>query len=144
MVASGGVRLLLDPRALRGHGLRMKKTGEDILVVIGFITAIVVTGMWVGGAFSKGEDEAAGQNDARFGLNARGSCWAYIKRNLNDPGSGEWVKPTQWPIFENQSGTYSVAATFRASNAYGALITSSETCRVERKDDDDAKVIGLE
>jgi hypothetical protein len=61
---------------------------------------------------------------------ARQICQRFIERSLNDPRSAEWVDLWEWPASETEPGRWLVRATFRATNAFNALILATYECEV--------------
>lgn len=88
--------------------------------------------LWFAGYFEKTDAQIARAEFEHFSGNARNACVTMTRTLLNDPGSAEWVGRNTWPVFENQDGTFGVQMTFRATNAFGGVVTERKTCRVRR------------
>ncbi|HMH33990.1 MAG TPA: hypothetical protein VK543_13215 [Puia sp.] len=52
----------------------------------------------------------------------------YLKANLNDPSSLEVVQ--SWNLGMDSDSTFAVKTTFRAKNAFGALILQTINCNI--------------
>jgi len=79
---------------------------------------------------------------ASFQSEARVKCSAAIRDGLHDPSSAEWVSRIDWPVIDSGS-FYTVRATYRGSNLFGAIVTEARDCLATRSGAN-ATIIGLE
>lgn len=70
-------------------------------------------------------------------------CQVYVKRQLHDPRSVEWINAYGWPAFRasEHSPEWTVAATYRAMNGFGALRLATSTCVMRGESADDWRLI---
>ena len=100
---------------------RMRKLTKFVtLPLFGLTAAIVAIGM-TGDAPERAQDPTAGP---------RGACMHFIRQSLNDPSSYEAVNSLNWPTNFRDDGVITVAATYRATNAFGAAVTETTYCDV--------------
>lgn len=86
--------------------------------------------------------EDAAEAAARLPTAFRGACLIALKRQLNDPGSAQFGSTTGWPVNTEDHGQYSVLATFRAKNAFGAYVLGTWDCKV-RAEGTDVRVLSV-
>ena len=55
---------------------------------------------------------------------------SYLEKNVNDPTDLEILN--KWVLGENSDGTFAVKVTFRAKNAFGALIIHTLNCDMDK------------
>ena len=68
------------------------------------------------------------QQASRDASNARAACVTFIRPQLNNPSSVEWVDRGRWPVRVDERGHFHVTVTFRAANAFGGMVTERYTC----------------
>ena len=110
-------------RAGRNEGKlrRMRKLTKFVtLPLFGLTAAIVAIGM-TGDAPERAQDPTAG---------ARWACSEFIKANLHNPDSFSPVDRLSWQVHARQDGITTVAARYRAENAFGGTITETTYCDV--------------
>lgn len=101
-----------------------------LFVVAGAIAAI---GIAVSDPEETQQAEAA-QDDPTS--SPRYFCRYAIEQVLHDPRSAEWIDYREWPTFFQDDGLITVTARYRATNAFGAIVTEQTVCdmRVEGGD----------
>ena len=66
-------------------------------------------------------------------FDARIACASLIESRLRNPSSAEWVGMAQWPVVSDADGkTHNVAATYRATNGFGGVVTEQKVCVARR------------
>jgi len=60
----------------------------------------------------------------------RGACGYFIRQSLNNPASYEAVNSLDWLTNFRDDGIITVAATYRAANAFGAVVTETTYCDI--------------
>ena len=96
------------------------------------VLAIGVAALAIGMAVDA--PETAGIQDPTAG--PRGACGHFIRESLSNPASYEAVNSLNWSTNFRDDGIITVAATYRATNAFGAVVTEQTVCdmRVEGGD----------
>ena len=123
----------------------MRKVAEKFFIGFGLIAAPLMA--W--DFFSNEPEErflfaAPAEQADRTPDHARAACITYIRTQLlHDPGSAEWVGRTEWPVTVEDDGTAQVLVTYRANNAFGALVRESGICRA-RPDGDRMRAYRLD
>jgi len=74
------------------------------------------------------ETETARVQDPTAG--PRGACGHFIQQSLNNPASYEAVDSLNWSTNFRDDGIITVAATYRATNAFGAIVTETTYCDI--------------
>ena len=64
----------------------------------------------------------------------RGACGYFIRQSLNDPSSYQAVNSLNWSTNFRDDGIITVAATYRATNAFGAVVTETTYCDITEAD----------
>ena len=64
----------------------------------------------------------------------RYACGHFIEQTLNNPASFEPVNRLNWPTNVRDDGIITVAATYRATNAFGAVVTETTYCDITEAD----------
>ncbi|SUZ31111.1 hypothetical protein ROE7235_00846 [Roseibaca ekhonensis] len=90
---------------------------------------------------ARAERDAA-REFGRFKSEAQVKCSLEIQKGLNDPASAEWVSRVDWPVIDSGS-FYTIRATYRGANLFGATVTETRNCLATRRGDT-ATIIGLE
>ena len=123
---------LLDSAPRLGHGARMHWITKFVTLPIAAVTgAIFAVGMMASDADAPAARNE-GQQDPTAGM--REACARFIQRDLHNPNSFRRVDFSAWPSQANEDGTVTVAATYRASNAFGATVTERTICQLEAAD----------
>ena len=69
----------------------------------------------------------------RAHFDARIACASLIESHLRNPSSAEWVRMAQWPVVSDADRmTHNVAATYRATNGFGGVVTEQKVCVARR------------
>jgi len=106
-----------------------------MLAVIGFNLWIIWIFLPFGGGSELTEEQQARRDEQRLASDARAACVTFIRTQLNNPDSAEWVSRVDWPVsIDSETGHLHVRATFRASNAFGGIVTERQTCIVRPTD----------
>ncbi len=66
----------------------------------------------------------------------------FVKQQLHDPASAEWIEMDRWTVIDNKDGSYSVGARYRARTVAGGLKLSYTTC-VLRQDGSNWTLLSL-
>lgn len=101
----------------------------SLLAVVGVIVALVDAPADEQDASAPEEER---EPDPTAGM--RYACGEFIRQSLNDPSSFEAVRRTDWSTHERDDGIVTVAATYRASNQFGAIVTETTYCDIVRED----------
>lgn len=72
--------------------------------------------------------ETSGIQDPTAG--PRGACGHFIRESLNNPSSYEAVDSLNWSTNFRDDGIITVAATYRATNSFGAVVTETTYCDI--------------
>ena len=64
----------------------------------------------------------------------RYACGHFIEQTLNNPASFEPVNRLNWSTNFRDDGIITVAATYRATNAFGAVVTETTYCDITEAD----------
>ena len=78
--------------------------------------------------------EAEREQDPTAG--PRGACSFFIEQSLNNPASFEPVNRLNWSTNFRDDDIITVAATYRATNAFGAVVTETTYCDIIEYGDD--------
>lgn len=85
--------------------------------------------IWTVLSWSFGGDRSLEQQAELQASYARAACVTFIRPQLNNPSSVEWVDRASWPVVvDPDSGDFNVAVTFRAENALGGVVTERYSC----------------
>ena len=60
----------------------------------------------------------------------RGACGHFIRQSLHNPASYEAVNSLNWSTNFRNDGIITVAATYRATNSFGAVVTETTYCDI--------------
>ena len=114
-------------RAERGQTAAMRKLTKFVtLPLFGLTAAIVAIGMSVDAPEAeRAQDPTAGP---------RYACGHFIEQTLNNPDSFDPVNRLGWPTNFRDDGIITVAATYRATNAFGAVVTETTYCDITEAD----------
>ena len=95
---------------------------------------VIAFNLWIIWVLFPSAPERTPQEEARIAerrlhSDARAACVTFIRTQLNNPDSAEWVSRVDWPVsVDPSSGHLHVRATFRATNAFGGVVTERQTC----------------
>ena len=96
------------------------------LPLFGLTAAVIAIGMTVDAP------EAEQSRDPTSG--PRYACGHFIEQSLNDPASFQPVNRLNWPTNFRDDGIITVAATYRATNGFGAVVTETTYCDITEAD----------
>lgn len=117
-----------------------------VLAIIGWVVAVPLLALaWFLAPETTPEQAAAreaARELSRFQSEARVKCSVAIKQGMHDPSSAEWASRASWPVTDSGS-FYTIRATYRGSNLFGAIVTETRDCLATRREDS-ATIIGLE
>jgi hypothetical protein len=92
--------------------------------------------IWALLSWGFGGDLSPEEEAQRQASQARAACVTFIRPQLNNPSSVEWVDRARWPVrIDSESGHLQVSVTFRATNALGGIVTERYICIARPTDD---------
>lgn len=109
-------------------GDEVKKRGPIKTVLMLAVIVFNVWVIWTVLSWSFGGDSSPEQQASRDASDARAACVTFIRPQLNNPSSVEWVDRARWPVRVDERGHFHVTVTFRAANAFGGMVTERYTC----------------
>lgn len=111
--------------------------GSLIFVQLAF-AAVVVAAIFSLVQCTSGESKRAGKAGSieEVESNVRYACSRFVERLAHDPKSIQWEGRPDWNVRRSADGSWGVDMTFRAKNAFGALVLNRKTCTVKVNGDD--------
>lgn len=118
---------MLDWRAERGQDIAMRKITKYLtLPLFGLTAAVIAIGLTVDAPEQEQVQDLTG--------GPRYACSHFIEQSLNNPASFEPVNRLNWPTNLRDDGIITVAATYRATNGFGAVVTETTFCDILHAD----------